>query len=408
MEDIVTLCERQCRKPCNLRNATEDSDEAGSSSSNSSKARCYQKRGSPKPKEEEMAMETNCSPVRLWSAAESEKHSDGYRTALPSDYFTPEIMAIPHPMDTRAPTAPEASLGHDAEAFERPARVRTAPVAPHTGPEPERSGAPPPTSTRERAHTALVGSEDPPPPIMVARATTAPVSWTQAADLDSMGNTHMRGAEKTTEPRTTSCADSGVRHSECHCEHVSFLIGKYPKIRKDVIVERLDCLTNQWYKFDETAAGILDVDVARQVQYHENVSTDFHKQQQVIDSFLQWVNDMLERLKGLEDRNKRTSFTSGPELPAAPAIAKLVERVRGAIEVVKSMDCPVESAPYAPSRLEPPVLPFVSMFSESTMLCERKPQAGSMREEHVVVDLRNPTRETSAAHGPLLMEERDV
>ena len=246
-------------------------------------------------------METTLSPVRLRSAAESQGHSDGYWSALPSDYFTPEMTATPHPLDTRAHGAPERSLGHDAEALERPARARTVPVARHTGLELERSGAPSPTSTGERAHTAPV-------------PTTAPISSTPAADLDSMGDTQMREADETTEPRTTSCADSGVRHSECHCEHVSFLIGKYPNIGKDVIVEQLDRLTEQWYEFDETATGILydqtklKKDLAglqvEQAQYHENVRTAFHKQQQVIDSLLQLVNNMSGRLQGLEDRAK--------------------------------------------------------------------------------------------------------
>ena len=115
---------------------------------------------------------------------------------------------------------------------------------------------------------------------------------------------------------------------------------------------------------------------------------------------LQLVNDMSGCLKGLEDRAERSSFTSGPELPAAPATAELMERVmtlRGPMEEVKPMDRPVESAPYAPLRVDPRVLPFVPMFSESTMLGERVPLAGSIRDEHVVVDLRNPSRETSAA-----------
>ena len=54
-------------------------DEGGQSGSSSSKARRYQKRGSPKRNEEEMAMESTSSPVRLCSPAESEVHSDGYR-----------------------------------------------------------------------------------------------------------------------------------------------------------------------------------------------------------------------------------------------------------------------------------------------------------------------------------------
>ena len=229
-----------------------------------------------------------------------------------------------------------------------------------------------------------------------------------------MGDTHVGEAEERREPRTTSCAESGVQHSECHCEHVFFVIGKFPEIGKDVIVERLDHLTDQWHIFNETTAGILDdqtkleKDVAglrmEQAQYHETVRMAFHKQQQVIESLLQLMNDMSGRLKGLEDRAERSSLTCGPERPAAPATAELVERLttlRGAMEEVKPMDRPVESAPYVPPRVDPRVLLFVPMFSESTMLGERAAPTWSMRAEHVFVDLRNLTRETSAAaRGP--------
>ena len=48
-----------------------------------------------------------------------------------------EEMAIPL---TRAHTAPEPSLEHNAEALERPARARTAPVARHTEPKRDNMG----------------------------------------------------------------------------------------------------------------------------------------------------------------------------------------------------------------------------------------------------------------------------
>ena len=81
MEDLASMCERQCRKACNLRSAAEELEETGSNG----RACRYRKRGSPKPAAEARAMETDPSPVRLWSAADSEGHSDGYRTALPSE-----------------------------------------------------------------------------------------------------------------------------------------------------------------------------------------------------------------------------------------------------------------------------------------------------------------------------------
>ena len=68
-------------------------------------------------------METDPSPVRLWSQIPR-----GYQTAYPSES---EEMARP---PTKADRAPEPSLEHDAEALERPARARTAPVARHTEP----------------------------------------------------------------------------------------------------------------------------------------------------------------------------------------------------------------------------------------------------------------------------------
>ena len=124
------MCERQCCKACNLRSAAEEWEKTGSNG----RARRYRKRGSPKPASEARAMETDSSPVRLWSAAESEGHSDGYRTAFPSES---EEMARP---PTRASTAPDSSLEHDAEALERPTRARAAPVARHTEPKRDHMG----------------------------------------------------------------------------------------------------------------------------------------------------------------------------------------------------------------------------------------------------------------------------
>ena len=134
MENLVSMCERRCRKACNLRSAAEDSDEACHSGSSGGRARRYRKRGSPKSAARDAgAMDTDPSPVRLW---ESEGHSEGYRTAYepPSES---EEMSAP---TARAHTAPEPALKHDAEGLERPARARKAPVPRHTGPETDAIG----------------------------------------------------------------------------------------------------------------------------------------------------------------------------------------------------------------------------------------------------------------------------
>ena len=337
MEDLASMCGRQCRKTCNLRSAAEELKETGSNG----RARRYRKRGSPKPAAEARAMETDPSPVRLWSAADSEGHSDGYRTAFPSES---EEITIP---PTRAHTAPIPSLEHDADALERPTRARTAPVARNTEP------------TR-----------------------------------DNMGDTPM--AEESEAPGTVGCAGSGGKHAECHCEHVSFLISKYPKMGMDAIVPHIDRLDSQKDRLEEDVAGILDDQSeaerdmaelrAEQVRYREKLEMALQKQQRVVDSLLHLVEDMSGRLKRIEELQP---LAWGPELPARPATAELVERIKTLRSTMeKPMGGPAE-APYAPPHVDPGALPFVPMFSESIMLGEHTAPAGSMREEHATTDLRS-------------------
>ena len=302
MEDLVSRCERRCRKACNLRSAAEDSDEACHSGSSGGRAPRYRKRGSPKPAAEDAgAMDTDPSPVRLWDS----EHSEGYRTAYEQPSESEETARPP----TRANTAPEPALKHDAEGLERPARARTAPVPRHTGPE-----------------------------------------------TDAVGDTPM--GDESEVPGTAGCAGSGGRHAECHCEHVSFLMGKYPKMGMDAIVHRLDRLDNAKDGLEEDVAGILDDQSAAEKdmeelraerdRYRENLELALEKQQRVVDSLLHLVEDMSGRLKRLEELQP---LASGPELPAKPAAVELVERVktlRSAMD--KPMGGPAE-APYAPPRV---------------------------------------------------------
>ena len=349
MVDLVSMCERRCRKACNLRSAAEDSEETCHSGSSGGRARRYRKRGSPKlAAGDAWAMDTDPSPVRLW---DSEGHSEGYPTAYEQPSESEKTARPP----TTANTAPEPSLEHDAKALERPARARTAPVARHT--EPTRG---------------------------------------------SMGDTPM--AEESEAPGTVGCAGLGGKHAECHCEHVSFLMGKYPKMGMDAIVHRLDRLANAKDGLEEDVAGILDDQSAakrdmaqlraERDRYRENLELALQKQQRVVDSLLHLVEDMSGRLKRLEELQP---LASGPELPAKRAAAELVERVKTLKSAMdKPMGGPAE-APYAPPRVDPGALPFVPMFSESTMLGEHTAPAGPMRKGHVATDPRSLTVQMSHA-----------
>ena len=205
-------------------------------------------------------------------------------------------------------------------------------------------------------------------------------------------------------PGTAGCVGSGGKHAACHCEHVSFLMGKYPKMGMDAIVHRLDRLDNAKDGLEEDVAGILDDQSAAEKdmeelraereRYRENLELALEKQQRVVDSLLHLVEDMSGRLKRLEELQP---LASGPGLPAKPAAEELVERVktlRSAMD--KPMGGPAE-APYAPPRVDPGALPFVPMFSESTMLGEHTARAGSMREGHVTTHPRSLTVQMSHA-----------
>ena len=126
---------------------------------------------------------------------------------------------------------------------------------------------------------------------------------------------------------------------------------------------------------------------AEQDRYPEKLEMALQKQQQLVDSLLHLVEDnmsgCLKKLKELQP------VASGPELPARPATAELMERVKSLRSTMeRPMGGPAE-APYAPPRVDPGALPFVSMFSESIMLGEHTAPAGSMREEHATTNPRS-------------------
>ena len=213
-------------------------------------------------------------------------------------------------------------------------------------------------------------------------------------EMDAIGDTPM--GDESEAPETAGCAGSGGKHAECHREHVSFLMGKYPKMGMDAIVHLLDSLDNAKDGLEEDVAGILDDQLvaerdmaelrAEQDRYRQNLELALEKQQRLVDSLLHVVEDMSGHLKRLE---KLQPLASGPELPAKPAAAELVERVK---TLWSAMDKPMgglAEAPYAPPRVDPGALPFVPMFSESTTLGEHTAPAGSMQEGHVTTDPRS-------------------
>ena len=102
-----------------------------------------------------------------------------------------------------------------------------------------------------------------------------------------MGDTPM--AEESEAPGTAGRAGSGGKHAACHCEHVSLLMGKYPKMGLDAFVHRLDSLDNAKDGLEEDVVGILDDQSAAERdmaglraepdRYRENLELALEKQQ---------------------------------------------------------------------------------------------------------------------------------
>ena len=123
-----------------------------------------------------------------------------------------------------------------------------------------------------------------------------------------MGDTPM--AEESEAPGTVGCARSSGKHVECHCEHVSFLIGKFPRMGMEAIVHRFDRLDNAKDGLEEDVAGILDDQStaerdmaelrAEKDRYQEKLEMALQKQQRVVDSLLHLVEDLSGRLKRLD------------------------------------------------------------------------------------------------------------
>ena len=165
------------------------------------------------------------------------------------------------------------------------------------------------------------------------------------------------------------------RKEHCHCGHVDFLIGSYPRPGKDAIIQRIDTL-------DDTTGGILDNALkgirSHQEDYEAKLETMLVQQQGMVDKMIKYLDNAENRMKELEIRAGVPA--PGPDLPGDPAPESLVRRLttlRTAAEGVAPMEGPMESAPYGPSRVQPSLLRHIPLFSASVMLGDKTPKKGS-------------------------------
>ena len=177
-----------------------------------------------------------------------------------------------------------------------------------------------------------------------------------------------------------ACGD-GACEDHCHCRHMDYLIGSYPRVGKDAIIQRID-------KFDDTTGGILEDQAisnnalksirSHQADYEAKLETMLVQQQGMVDKMIKYLENVEDKMKELERPAGVPAL--GPDLQRDPAPESLVRQLTTlstVAEEVALMEGPMESAPYGPPRVDPALLRHIPLFLASVMLGEKTPEKGS-------------------------------
>ena len=201
--------------------------------------------------------------------------------------------------------------------------------------------------------------------------------------------------------KEVACGDR-AREDHCHCRHVDFSIGSYPRMGKDAIIHRIDKLDDTTGRFFEDQAifdNALKSIRSHQEDYEAKLETMLVKQHGMVDKMIRYLENVEDRMKELERRAGVPA--PGPDLLRDPAPESLVRRrtkLGTAAEGVAPMEGPMESAPYGPPRVDPSLLRHIPLFSATVNLGERTPEKGSgigtpkrdTREGTVEIDMSSP------------------
>ena len=100
-----------------------------------------------------------------------------------------------------------------------------------------------------------------------------------------------------------ACGDR-AREDHCHCRHVDFLIGSYPRLGKDALIQRIDKLDDATSQILEDQA-ILDNDLKtiglHQEDYKARLQRMLPQQQGLVDKTDQALEDSRGRDKGVAE-----------------------------------------------------------------------------------------------------------
>ena len=167
-------------------------------------------------------METTPSPVRQMFSAPLD--SEGYHSC----YSSHDTGAEPDFPAGRLHTAPNPELAHDAQRESLPQRAATTTVPRHTG---------------DGEEVARMNGD-----------ATGDIVMGGGEEGGAPGKLPRDRAEDNRHPlkdiRKAVCGQAGSG-DHCHCHHVDFLIGSYPQVGEDALIQKID-------KLDDTTSRILE------------------------------------------------------------------------------------------------------------------------------------------------------
>ena len=136
---------------------------------------------------------------------------------------------------------------------------------------------------------------------------------------------------------------------------MDFLIGSYPRVGKDALIQKIDKLDDTTSRILEDQ-GIFDNDLktirSHREDYEAKLESMLVQQQRVVDNMIKYWETVEDRMRELEKRGRIPTPVPGlgPDLPRDPAPESLLRRVttlRTAAEGVARMEGPMDRKFYS-------------------------------------------------------------
>ena len=220
-------------------------------------------------------MEMTPSPVRRMFSSPSD--SEGYHTCYPSN----DAGAEQDFLAGQSHTARNPELAHDAEPGSLPRRAATTIVQRHTGDGEELR-----MDGDATGDTVRGGGND--------RGAPGKLPRDRAGD-DRHPHEDIKKA---------ACGQAGSG-DVCHCHHVDFLIGSYPRVGKDALSQKI-------HKLDYTASrifedqAIFDNDLktirSHREDYQAKMESMLVQQQRVVDNMIKYLETVENWMRELQKR----------------------------------------------------------------------------------------------------------